>query len=186
MLDFVKRYGRNIFSQNGENGIIDEVLTRIGKDHGTAIEFGAPSREYCSNINHLLEWNLWFYDVNPFDPYVHRKEITPDNVNELPRCDLLSIDIDGNDYEVWKAYKGTPDIVVIEINSSLPPMSKWFSTDKGSSYITMLLLGLEKGYFLLAHTGNLIFVRGERRGLFPEVVGDGLSNWEEYFNKSWL
>lgn len=186
MLSFAKEYGKNIYSQNGESGIVDEALRRIGLSMGTAIEFGAPTREYCSNIYHLQEWNKLFYDINPADPYVHRKEITPENVNELPPCEVLSIDIDGNDYEVWKAYKGKPAIVIIEINSSLPPMKAHFSPEKGSSYITMAMLALEKGYFILSHTGNIIAVLGRYRELFPEIEGDGVTNYTDYFNTNWL
>jgi hypothetical protein len=47
-------------------------------------------------------------------------------------------------------------------------------------------LGIEKGYFLLCHTGNLILIDAEYRGLFPEIVGDGLTNADEYFNRGWM
>lgn len=188
MLSFVEKYGGGDHSQNGEAGIITECIKRIGYGTGIAVEFGAPTKSYCSNIFHLHDTHhLVYFDIDPQQEGIFKCNIVPENVNELlPACDVLSIDIDGNDYEVWKAYNGTPDIVIIEINSSLPPTKAHFSLERGASYITMLLLGLDKGYFLLCHTGNMVFVRNEHRSLFPEVIGDGLENWEDYFNKSWL
>ena len=39
----------------------------------------------------------------------------PENVNSFAEnAGVLCIDIDGNDYHVWKAYEGAPDVVVIE------------------------------------------------------------------------
>jgi hypothetical protein len=50
----------------------------------------------------------------------------------------------------------------------------------------MVKLAIEKGYFLLAHTGNLVFVDKQYRKLFPEVKGDGVKNFHEYFKCDWL
>lgn len=187
MLTFVKRYGGGKYSQEGEAGIIDECINRIGLIGGVSVEFGAPTREYCSNTFHLPDWWIkYFYDVDPSDPDVIKKLITPENINELPACTILSMDTDGEDLRLWQAYKGLPDIVIIEINSSLDPMMDHFSSTKGASYISMVKLGIEKGYFLLAHTGNCVFVLHKYRNLFPEIIGDGLTNWPLYFNKSWL
>lgn len=190
MLDFVKKYGYDIYSQNGESGIIKECLLRMDLlSSGVGVEFGAPTKKYCSNIYHLQEFHGWdcaFFDSAPREEGVVKLFVDTSNVNTLPPCSVLSIDIDGNDYEVWKAYTGTPDIVIIEINSSLPPMKAHFSLDRGASYITMALLALEKGYFILCHTGNLLCLRNDHRHLFPEIIGDGLNNWRDYFNTNWL
>jgi hypothetical protein len=188
MHDFVKKYGYNITSQNNENGIIRECLERINPELKIAVEFGAPDQMYCSNIYPLKEhgWDCYYYDDNTTDPFVTKKKITADNINELPKCSVLSMDTDGCDHDLWLAYNGKPDIVIIEINSSLPPMIEHSSYDKGASYISMLVTGIAKGYFLLAHTGNLIMLLNKHRCLFPEVEGDGIDNYELYFNKSWL
>jgi hypothetical protein len=188
MKSFYEKYASNIYSQNGEDGIIAECLKRIDIKEKVAVEFGAPTREYCSNIMALDGWDKHWFDLVPADPYVHKKTITPENVNDLPECSILSIDIDGNDYNVWKAYNGKPNIVVIEINSSIHPeaISPVSDPERGTGYSPMLQLGIMKGYFLLVHTGNLIFVLNEHRALFPEIVGDGLMNWKEYFKTDWL
>lgn len=187
MLTFQEKYKGGEYSQNGEAGILDECIKRI-KLLGNAVEFGAPTMKFSSNIYHLRDyWRCHFFDIDPKEEGITRAEITPYNINDiLPECKLLSIDIDGNDYAVWEAYKGSPDIVVIEVNSSIPPTADFFTANQGSGYKTMLELGIRKGYFLLCHTGNMIFILNKHRHLFSEVVGDGLSNYEQYFNKSWI
>lgn len=184
MKDFVKKYGSNITSQNGENGIVEEVLHRLQIQEGRAIEFGAPTKRYCSNIYPLGRWEKLYYDNYPQEEGVTMKVITPENVNDLPNCDLLSIDIDGNDFNVWKAYNGKPAIVIIEINSSLDPDIEFFHPDRGSSFCTMNRLANDKGYFLLCHTGNNIYVDLKYKSLFPEI--DLIVTSEKFFNHSWL
>lgn len=190
MLYFAAKYGENLTSQNGENGIINECIRRIPIRKFVAVEFGAPNQMYCSNIFHLIDslWQLRYYDPNPDTEGIVKMFVTPENVNDLPECSVLSIDIDGNDYNVWKAYDGQPDIVIIEINSSIPPTAKTPVSDlqHGTAYLPMVQLGVSKGYFLLCHTGNLIFVLNKHRHLFPEIIGDGISNYQDYFNTSFL
>ncbi len=188
MLTFYDKYKGGDYSQNGESGIINECLKRIGLIKGSAVEFGAPTKEYCSNIFHLPNtFKKFWFDISPQEQGILKTEITPLNINEIiPDCNLLSIDIDGNDYAVWESYKGQPDIVIIEINSSFAPTVDHFSKNEGSSYRTMLKLGISKGYFLVCHTGNLIFVKEKYKGLFKEIPGNGVDNWQLYFNTSWL
>lgn len=59
--------------------------------------------------------------------------IKKDNINQIfadnnftGEIDLLSIDIDGNDYYVWEAIDiVSPRVVVIEYNSKIPPTCEW-------------------------------------------------------------
>lgn len=186
MINYFSQYLVNQYSQNGEDGVIQFILNRLGLTNGVAVEFGGTDGYFCSNTALLREqgWEVHQFDGQPSGPVKHMF-ITEDNVNELPKCNFLSIDIDGNDYGVWKAYKGTPEVVIIEIHSGKNPIVDDFSPDSCANYSIMLKLGLEKGYFLVCHTGNLIFVRNEFRHLFPEVIGDGLSNYQDYFLLHW-
>lgn len=188
MKAFYEKYQGGQYSQNGEAGIIDEAIKRIGLKTGIAVEFGAPTKEYCSNIFHLskLGWDCLFFDNDPKEEGIAKMTVTTENINTLPACSIISMDTDGPDLMLWAAYKEKPPIVIIEINSSLPPMQEHFTMNQGSSYITMLRLGIGKGYFLLCHTGNLIFVANEYRDKFPEIIGGGVGNYEDYFIDKWL
>lgn len=198
MLTFVEKYGKNIFSQNSEDGVIKECLKRIGVHYNLVCEFGAADGYYCSNTaaTHLPRV-LFEADKTMRHADLHKpneltyETITPENVNDLvpQKLDVLSIDVDGNDYNIWKAYKGVANIVVIEINSSIEPGSTFFESDpkKGTDYLSMLQLGIRKGYFLLCHTGNNLFILNKFSNLFPEINGhDPIRDWQLYFNKSWL
>lgn len=107
--------------------------------------------------------------------------ITRDNINELfteenftGDIDLLSIDIDGNDYYVWQAVKAVrPRVVVIEYNAKFPPDMEWKqaynpghvwdgSDWQGASLKAYELLGRELGYQLVGtnfNGVNAFFVR---------------------------
>lgn len=189
MLTFRDKYKANQFSQNGEDGIVAEVLRRLKIKTGVCVEFGATDGYYCSNTRALINqgWQAYMYerDIKKDTQGIIKAEITPENVNRIlpDKCDLLSIDIDGNDFEVWRAYKGDAKIVIIEINSDYPPEVREY--DKGTSYTPMVLLGIAKCYFLLCHTGNLIFIKREYLELFPEITGNPLTDFKDYFDYSW-
>ena len=176
----ILKFGYNKYSQNSEDGIIEEVLKRLKLKGGEAVEFGAPTQQYCSNTYNLPKgWNKYYYDIDPQEPGVIKAAITPENVNEvIGACDVLSIDIDGNDYAVWKAYNYQPALVIIEINSSISPNVDHFSIKNGCGFKTMNTLAAENVYFLLCHTGNMLFCLNKYKKLFPDA--------DETFNPSWL
>lgn len=188
MLTFVDKYKGGQYSQNGEAGIIDECIKRIGIDKGVSVEFGAPTRQFCSNTYHLPgDWEKIYFDPDPQDDGINVGFITPDNVNiALPsQVDVLSIDTDSdNDFNTWRAYTGDAKIVIIEINSGIDPLREYVL--EGASYRSMFQLGAAKGYFLICHTGNLIFVQNKYKHLFPEITGDPIIDVGLYFNKSWI
>ena len=137
-----------VFSQYGEDGIIQYIISQIEIPNRIFIEFGV---EYYteSNTRFLLlnnNWRglvidgssqnirfikndgiSWKYDISAYHSF-----ITKDNINELiskfTNCSdigLLSIDIDGNDYWVWEAIEViSPRIVICEYNSTLGPVHK--------------------------------------------------------------
>jgi len=181
MVKSIKDYSGGQFSQNGEAGIIDECIRRMKLKPGVAVEFGAPTKQFCSNIYHLIEkgWDCQYFDSDPQEPGITKVFLGPANINKvLPKCQIASFDTDGWDYVLWQAYKDEPDIVIIEINSSLPPLVEYVSTDKGSSFGSMNLLAEEKGYFLLAHTGNCVYIKNKWLKLFSDRSTE--------FNPSWL
>lgn len=203
MKEFVKEFGFNKFSQNQEDGLLIEVLLRLDLPGTRCVEFGAHDGTYCSNTANLIINGGWtgkmiegdemlFNELlnNPLLPEdldCANQFVTPENVNHLVgECDVLSIDIDGNDLNVWAAYKKRPAVVVIEINSSIQPAIRHWSMEQGASYLSMVELGLSKGYFLLAHTGNLVFIDEKYKKKFPEISADPIKEADKYFNTNWL
>lgn len=163
----MRAYKANIHSQNGEDGILAEIFLRMGIAAGTSCEFGAADGYWLSNTRALVErgWRGLFYEKDG------GVEITPENVNHyVPQdLDLLSIDIDGKDWLVWESYTGAAKVVVIEINSGWNPTQCRFSLTGGASFSMMNELASNKGYALVCHTGNCIYVRKEYAHLFPDA-----------------
>lgn len=92
----------------------------------------------------------------------------------IPRdFDFLSVDIDGNDYHVWKAMvKFQPKFVCIEFNTTIPPAVKFTqpanpAISQGCSLAALIELGKQKNYELIAVIGvNAFFVAREYYPLF--------------------
>lgn len=102
--------------------------------------------------------------------------------------ELLSIDIDSFDLAVWAAYSGKPKVVVIEINSSLHPgILQWHDGPvcQGNSFSSTLNVAKSKGYTLVCHTGNSIFLRDDLISMvdIPEL---DLAYPERLFLNDWL
>lgn len=206
MLSFLNKYAKNhVFSQNGEEGIIYECLFRMDiATRGHAVEIGGHDGRFCSNTAMLLEngWSGLFVEAD-YNLYLKSKanwannprvrsqcsRVDEKNVNAFvdERCDLLSLDTDGSDYNIFNGLKAQPKIVIVEIDSGIPPNVQGFNSDGAAGYFSAVELGLEKGYFLLCHTGNLVFIREEYKHLFPEVKSrHPLIDSEYYFNRAWL
>ena len=183
----INRFEARIFSQNGETGIVQAVFCAIGTTNKFFVEFGVESGHEC-NTRFLYETQNWkglLMDGGTNNPPRVKKEfITAENINELFRkynvpynFDLLSIDIDFNDYWVWKALdaKYSPRVIVMEYNSKIPPDEskavsydpyfKWDGTDYcGASLLALVNLGKVKGYTLVGCESrgvNAFFVRSD-------------------------
>jgi len=69
--DFYNTYSRDVYSQNGEDGIIEELLKRLNINNGWVCEFGAWDGIYLSNTFNLVEkgFNAVFIegDVNKYN-----------------------------------------------------------------------------------------------------------------------
>tara|TARA_A100001388_G_scaffold264846_1_gene236483 strand:- start:2815 stop:3573 length:759 start_codon:yes stop_codon:yes gene_type:complete len=196
--DFEK-YRYNIFSQNGEDGIIQELLFRlqekISKDPW-CVEFGAWDGIHMSNTFNLVKngWNGLYIEGNSerfkeltktcekFSKllseckYVEKDYESPNSLDNILKSkkipinfDILSIDVDSFDLEIWEQLKGfSPKIVIIEINSNyLPGILKWHTGNKpvnkfgGNSFSATLMVAKNKGYQLICHTGNMIFIKND-------------------------
>lgn len=204
MITFTNKYAKNVtFSQNGEEGLLIEILKRLKIETGVCLEIGGNDGRWLSNTALLIEngwsgkfieadFDLWQTCVSNWKGNDKVKAVcsfvSADNVNAFvdAECDVLSIDTDGKDYEIFKAMESKPKVVIIEIDSSIPPDEEQFNKEGGAGYLPMAKLAIEKGYFILAHTGNLVIVDKQYRKLFPEIKGDGMKNSGEYFKTDWL
>ncbi len=134
-----------VFSQFGDDGIIQYLIHRLAPLPDSFVEFGVENyRE--SNTRFLLLNNNWrglvldgsrrgIDQIRADENYwrhtltAARAWISRDNINDLIReagftgeIGLLSIDIDGNDYWVWEKLDVIdPAIVVVEYNSVFGP-----------------------------------------------------------------
>lgn len=197
-------FERSICSQNGEDGVIAEILARIGVASRWFVEFGIEdgSQGNCVTLARDHGWSGLFIEVDDAnyailaDRWKDRPEVrtlhalvTADTITALfaeagvpSEPDVLSIDVDGNDYWIWEALEGyRPRIVVIEYNASLDPAAtvamprdddhRWDGTDYfGVSLGALRHLGRRRGYRLV-HTDsrgvNAFFVRDDLAAPFP-------------------
>ncbi|MEI9891297.1 MAG: hypothetical protein WDN45_12835 [Caulobacteraceae bacterium] len=123
----LSRYGRKIYSQCDEDGLIAEIFHRIGTTTKSFVEFGVGTGVEC-NTTWLLfqDWSgLWIegdkhycdlmrtshaHWINDNKLSIINRLVNSENINEIIGqrfskidIDLLSVDIDYNDYWVWKA-----------------------------------------------------------------------------------
>lgn len=191
------KYGFKVYSQHDEDGITDEIFRRIGCTDRFFVEFGVgDGLENCTLYLVLKGWSgVWIdgsaicvdaiernlqFLIESDRLKIRYSFITAENIEQLfeelsvpAEFDLLSIDIDNNDYWVWKAIqKYRPRVVLIEYNASFRGVncvvpyhaaSIWGYTNYfGASLEALEQLGREKGYCLVAcnYTGvTAFFVR---------------------------
>jgi hypothetical protein len=135
-------YELKVFSQNGEDGVLAEIIRRSGAPGTFFIEFGAGYgvENNCAVLADLLGWRGLFIDAadaeyaglqHKYGPSrrvcVLQALITPESIDELLAAndvpaepDVMSIDVDGGDYWIWQGMeKHRPRVVVIEYNGEL-------------------------------------------------------------------
>ena len=193
-MDDLLAYSNNIYSQQGEDGILGRIFELIPPKNRWCVELGALNGIHHSNTRHLIADLGWsgvliepdqtYYEkweqVYADTPRVHTVNAFVDFSSEhslgaelsrtpIPKdFDLLSLDIDGNDYHVWESLtEYQPRVVVVEYNPSIPNdisfiQARDMSVQQGSSARATVELGERKGYTLCAVAGvNLFFVRNE-------------------------
>lgn len=187
VLDDLESRERRYKSQNGEDGVIAAIFTEIGITNRYFVEFGSGDGSE-NNTARLLDqgWSgLWMDGFNEScDPRlaVRNEYITAENIHELLNqygvpsdFDLLSLDLDGNDFWVWRQIRHRPRVAVLEYNATVPPHLcrtirydpdfQWSGSDYfGASLLALEQLGRHKGYTLVycEWTGtNSFFVADE-------------------------
>jgi hypothetical protein len=192
-------------SQANEDQIIEDLTKKIGISKGWFAEFGANDGYTLSNTARLMEdfgWSGVYVESDLTQAaslkrnmagnsriHVIQSMVTAENINDIFAStplsrdfDFLSINIDGNDYWVWKALTYSPKIVCIEYNSNFHPHESMvlkydplriYHNDKnyGASAFALTQLGRRKGYNLVAYTPmlNLFFVKRDLSKDIPEI-----------------
>ena len=204
-----------VFSQFGEDGIIQYLIDKIDIPNKIFIEFGVQNYTE-SNTRFLLMNNYWrglvidgskkHIDFIQNDDIYWRfgltavnQFITEENINQIIKnytsiedIGLLSIDLDGNDYWIWKAIDAIkPRIVICEYNSLFGsencvtiPYKKDFVRSNyffwGTSLSAIYQLAVEKGYDFIGTNSagnNAFFLRSDINSSFNKIsVTDGFTH----------
>jgi len=209
------------YSQNGEDGILLLIFSAIGIESKRVVEICAGAGIECNAANLIVNhgWSGLLFDGNKnaidygqyfyarctnawrfrrLPPTLVHAWITAENVNELivengisGDVDLLSIDMDGVDFWIWKAITCiTPRVVILEYNNrwgadqsvTVPYVSDFKGIGAsvegegyfGASLLAFTRLAREKGYRLIGANNpntNAFFMRNDVGAeIFPEVT----------------
>lgn len=207
-----------VFSQRGEDGVIQYLINKIDIPNKIFVEFGVETYTE-SNTRFLLINNNWSGLIIDGDKnninfiksdYIHWKYdisvkesfITKENINQIisdytkeKDIGVLSVDIDGNDYWIWKEIDCIkPRIVICEYNSVFGdtksvtvPYNQNFIRRKqhysdlyfGASLAAFCDLAESKGYDFIGTTSagvNAYFVRKDLSSPFKKLCTNSMYN----------
>jgi hypothetical protein len=213
VLPSFKDVGFRKYSQYEEDGILLYIFSLIPILNRRCVEVCAGNGRECNTANLIINHGWWghLFDGDPrnvasgrrffancrntalLPPAFTHAWITAENVNQLIKdsgasgeIDLLSLDIDGMDYWIWKAINVIqPRVVVCEIHNPIPPtepLTVPYKADfvcedenyRGASLLAMTKLGRERGYRLVGthrYGFNAFFVRDDLgKSALPEVA----------------
>ena len=234
----INKFGIKIYSQNDEDGIVLYIFKHIGIKTKKFVEIGVENGTECNTTNLLKNFNWKGIQIEgskklyndakiQLKKILERKKnnlkllnifVTKKNINQILKkncgkeIDLLSIDVDGNDFWIWKAINCVkPRLVIIEYNSffgsNISAAIKYnskFSWDHrnnksyyGASLKALEKLGKQKKYILIGvdkNGVNAFFVRNDlakyinlKSKKTKEIFLDNkreIRNKEQYINES--
>lgn len=215
ILNDIKFSEYKVYSQWGDDGIIQFLINYLEIDSKKFIEFGVGDYKE-SNTRLLLINNNWkglIMDCYPnfendlkndeiywkYDITAVNEFITKENINDLiiknkfnEDVGLLHIDIDGNEYWIWENINISPDIVIIEYNSSYGYEKPWtvlydpkferYNYHHSGIYFGVSILSLcdlaeKKGYSFIGCNSagnNAYFVKKNKmKNLIPKTAKEG-------------
>ncbi len=136
----IREYEYKVFSQWGDDGIIQFLLSRIGVKHKLFVEFGVEDflESNCRFLMTYRNWSGLILDSSEvsinrikrrqeywkFDLEAQCHFLTRENINGILKAglhgrepDLISIDVDGNDYWFMQEITYSPAIYIVEYNA---------------------------------------------------------------------
>jgi hypothetical protein len=197
--DWLLDFKRNVYSGTGEDGIIERILQVLPSRDRWCVEFGAWDGFYESNTRCLIAGDGCSAVLIEADraKYADLRRNCRDDPRVIPvhatvgwsgadaldallaatpvpvDFDLLSIDIDGNDYHVWEAVtRYRPKVVCVEHNPTIPTGVRFVqrrdhAVSQGASLSSLNDLARSKRYELVAVTMvNAFFVDADHFSLF--------------------
>ena len=197
--DWLHAHADDVYSQFGEDGLLEAILAQLPDKNHWCVEFGAWDGRHLSNTRRLIEQCGYHAvliegDQQKYADLCHHTAsqpgVTPlqayvgftraDSLDTLLAdtdvpfdFDVLSIDIDGNDYHVFQAIERyRPKVVVIEFNPTIPNEVHFVqeadpSVAEGCSILALDSLARSKSYELVATTrANALFVEARYFPLF--------------------
>lgn len=210
-IEMLRRFEFKIYSQSGEDGTLMGILSRVGTTNKKFMEIGIGNGDECNTANLSINhgWSGFLVDGDEqqvqnarhfyrYCPNVRVEQcfVTTDNINELlishrvtGEIDVMSLDIDGNDYWILEKLNVLhPRIVILEYNPTFgPERSVTVPYDPefyrmnyhksgyyhGASLSALTKLMSERGYILIgcdSNGYNSFFVRKDvAEGIFLEV-----------------
>lgn len=185
-------YEKKVYSQNGEDGVLEKLLSLIGVRHNFFVEFGVEDGSECNTryIEQIFNLNgIRFDAVNSnVERKIYKHKLNRENIidtfvsYQIPsELDVLSIDTDYNDFYLWKKLLQyyTANIVVIEYNSNFnledkivvyDPNGSWDGTNYfGAGIVPLFKLGRSFNYDLIYADNNGVNLFFIKTGLLDDI-----------------
>lgn len=212
-------YACNKYSQRGHDGIIEKIMFELNIEKGFFIEFGGWDGIHLSNTRNLFEkgWSGCFIEadtekfkelqnnykdttvicVNDFIYPTNEEGTTIDDVynkyisNLHEEVDVLSIDIDGRDYEIFENMTIKPKLIIIEGGFAWHPnMKEKIPYDIAQNNIqqpihVMIECGKSKGYQPICFNQDTFLLRDDlyyKYEYFQQLKNDPYTLWMSAFN----
>jgi len=182
-------YKYNNFSQNGEDGIIEKILEISFKNKKVnTCEFGSGDIEENSNTFNLIkndkvnysvfieqDFNLFerlkilklkYPTIIPINKTIDFKKNSDDTIDRILKqnnisnnLDIMSIDIDSNDLDVYRTISEYyPKLLIIEAGRQKYGVFSEHSLDKKMNSFSSIYKCISKKYYLICYNGNLFFL----------------------------
>ena len=195
MIDLLYNHSKDVYSENGEDGINQAIFDHLGITSGTVLEIGAWDGFFASNCANLWSKNKNYNAVlvestsklnlslqNEYNNIACFQELisidnTLENVIDESKFEvtndnfvLASIDVDGDDLNVAKSLgKYKPIVLIIEPNGDVIQKSN----PSGSSIKELIDFGSDIGYDFIGmsgyvgkHSGNVYLIRKDYKDKF--------------------